>query len=258
MSIAIPHKRTRAAGPSAARLRCGDASSEARGPDPDPGHRAGPEHGVDPQLTTARQRLDTAVRLLAPAQSELSRNGPDAMGQATDALGETSKHLAVIRSGIDAGTVSVADAYSFYNRTPQGDVNTSVWSAITARGSATSSTRPTSSRPRSRTPWSRAPPGNVWARWSPSWPSARSPRRRARPNGPHRNRFRSRRPSGSAAPTRSLAARHDISVRLSDSDHGGVRAIVLFPARLIERGTSGDPTVAGPDSALAADSRNRP
>ncbi|QVI19304.1 sensor histidine kinase [Nocardia tengchongensis] len=72
------------------------------------------------QLTTARQRLDTAVRLLAPAQSELSRIGPDAMGQATDALGETSKHLAVIRSGIDAGTVTVADAYTFYNRIPQG------------------------------------------------------------------------------------------------------------------------------------------
>ncbi|WP_433665744.1 sensor histidine kinase [Nocardia sp. CA-136227] len=71
------------------------------------------------QLTTARQRLDTAVRLLAPAQSELSRLGPDSMGQATTAMGETSKRLAGIRTGIDAGTVPAADAYAFYNRIPQ-------------------------------------------------------------------------------------------------------------------------------------------
>ncbi|MFD7846517.1 sensor histidine kinase [Nocardia sp. NPDC059764] len=48
-----------------------------------------------------------------------------------------------------------------------------------------------------------------------------------------------------------LAARHGISVRLSDSDHGGVRAIVLLPTVLIER----EPPHATPDSSHAVDSR---
>ncbi|MFE3226500.1 nitrate- and nitrite sensing domain-containing protein [Nocardia sp. NPDC059228] len=71
------------------------------------------------QLTKARQRLDSAVRLIAPAQSALSRIGPASMGQATDALGEMSKQLAGIRAGVDAGTLGLADAYAFYNHIPE-------------------------------------------------------------------------------------------------------------------------------------------
>lgn len=36
-----------------------------------------------------------------------------------------------------------------------------------------------------------------------------------------------------------LAARHDISVRLSESDYGGVRAIVLVPSKLLLPGETG-------------------
>ncbi|WP_433560639.1 sensor histidine kinase [Nocardia sp. CA-151230] len=71
------------------------------------------------QLTTARQRLDSAVRLIAPAQSALSRIGPASMDQATGALGEMSKQLAGIRAGVDAGTLGLADAYAFYNHIPE-------------------------------------------------------------------------------------------------------------------------------------------
>ncbi|MFJ9369003.1 nitrate- and nitrite sensing domain-containing protein [Nocardia sp. NPDC101769] len=71
------------------------------------------------RLTTARQRLDSAVRLIAPAQSALSRIGPASMGQATGALGEMSKQLAGIRAGVDAGTLGLADAYAFYNHIPE-------------------------------------------------------------------------------------------------------------------------------------------
>ncbi|GAB2540261.1 sensor histidine kinase [Nocardia heshunensis] len=71
------------------------------------------------QLTSARQRLDSALRVLAPTQSALSRMGPESMGQATDAISDVGKHLAELRTGVDAGTVALADAYAFYNRIPQ-------------------------------------------------------------------------------------------------------------------------------------------
>ncbi|MEC3917526.1 sensor histidine kinase [Nocardia sp. CDC160] len=71
------------------------------------------------RLTTARQRLDNALRALAPTQSALTHMGPESMGQATDAIAEVSKRLVSLRSGVDAGTVALADAYALYNRIPQ-------------------------------------------------------------------------------------------------------------------------------------------
>ncbi|WP_040808379.1 sensor histidine kinase [Nocardia concava] len=71
------------------------------------------------QLTTARQRLDNALRVLAPTQSTLTAMGPESMGKATDAIAQVTKALAGLRSGIDTGTVALADAYAFYNRIPQ-------------------------------------------------------------------------------------------------------------------------------------------
>ncbi|MGW4247369.1 sensor histidine kinase [Nocardia sp. NPDC004722] len=71
------------------------------------------------QLTTARQRLDSALRVLAPTQSALTRMGPESMGQATDAISDVGKRLSGLRSGVDAGTVPLADAYAFYNRIPE-------------------------------------------------------------------------------------------------------------------------------------------
>ncbi|MVU82732.1 HAMP domain-containing protein [Nocardia sp. ET3-3] len=71
------------------------------------------------QLTTARQRLDNALRVLVPTQSKLTQMGPESMGQATDAISEMGKRLAGLRSEVDTGSVASADAYSFYNRIPQ-------------------------------------------------------------------------------------------------------------------------------------------
>ncbi|APA98648.1 nitrate- and nitrite sensing domain-containing protein [Nocardia seriolae] len=78
--------------------------------------------GVDTdvrRLTTARQRLDKALRVLAPTQASLSEMGPESMSQATDAVGEVAKRLAGLRSGVDAGTAALPDVYAFYNRIPQ-------------------------------------------------------------------------------------------------------------------------------------------
>ncbi|MFE3442909.1 nitrate- and nitrite sensing domain-containing protein [Nocardia sp. NPDC059180] len=52
-----------------------------------------------------------------------------------------------------------------------------------------------------------------------------------------------------------LAARHDISVRLSESDYGGVRAIVLVPSKLLLPGDSGPGST---DSVLPDQARRRP
>ncbi|GAB0102321.1 hypothetical protein JMUB6875_12880 [Nocardia sp. JMUB6875] len=71
------------------------------------------------QLTTARLRLDNALRVLAPTQSTLTAMGPESMGKATDAIAQVTKALTGLRSGIDTGTVALADAYAFYNRIPQ-------------------------------------------------------------------------------------------------------------------------------------------
>lgn len=71
------------------------------------------------QLSTARQRLDSALRVLAPTQSTLTAMGPESMGKATDAIAQVTKALTGLRSGIDTGTVPLADAYAFYNRIPQ-------------------------------------------------------------------------------------------------------------------------------------------
>ncbi|TLF58781.1 sensor histidine kinase [Nocardia cyriacigeorgica] len=51
-----------------------------------------------------------------------------------------------------------------------------------------------------------------------------------------------------------LAARHDISVRLSESDYGGVRAIVLVPSKLLLAGESG----SAPPSEPVTEPRRRP
>ncbi|AYF76462.1 ATP-binding protein [Nocardia yunnanensis] len=71
------------------------------------------------QLTAARQRLDDALRVLAPTQESLTRMGPESMGQATDAIGAVATRLADIRSGVDAGSLALPEVYAFYNRIPQ-------------------------------------------------------------------------------------------------------------------------------------------
>ncbi|WP_280236921.1 sensor histidine kinase [Nocardia cyriacigeorgica] len=52
-----------------------------------------------------------------------------------------------------------------------------------------------------------------------------------------------------------LAARHEISVRLSESDYGGVRAIVLVPSKLLLPGDAGP---SATDSVLPDQARRRP
>ncbi|MEU0542702.1 nitrate- and nitrite sensing domain-containing protein [Nocardia sp. NPDC005978] len=70
-------------------------------------------------LTTARLRLDNALRLLAPAQSRLAELGPDAMGASVDAFAALGAGLVTLRAGVDAGIIPVAEAYAFYNRMPE-------------------------------------------------------------------------------------------------------------------------------------------
>ncbi|NEW59315.1 histidine kinase [Nocardia cyriacigeorgica] len=52
-----------------------------------------------------------------------------------------------------------------------------------------------------------------------------------------------------------LASRHEISVRLSESDYGGVRAIVLVPSKLLLPGDTGP---ASSDASLPDHARRRP
>ncbi|MFC9993978.1 nitrate- and nitrite sensing domain-containing protein [Nocardia sp. NPDC127526] len=77
--------------------------------------------GAEPDirtLTAARLRLDTALRLLAPAQSRLSSIGPEEMGDATAAFSALGNRLTGIRAGIDGGTLPIAEADAFYSQMP--------------------------------------------------------------------------------------------------------------------------------------------
>ncbi|WP_330180773.1 ATP-binding protein [Nocardia sp. NBC_01503] len=70
-------------------------------------------------LAAARQRLDSALHDLVPAQSRLHAIGPKSMDDATTALTELGKRLTVIRVGLDAGTLPLGDADAFYSSMPQ-------------------------------------------------------------------------------------------------------------------------------------------
>ncbi|MGX1811544.1 sensor histidine kinase [Nocardia sp. NPDC055321] len=80
-------------------------------------HIAGADTDVR-ALTTARLRLDTALRQLAPAQSKLAELGPDAMGASVDAFTALAPGLVTLRAGVDAGIIPAEEAYAFYNRMP--------------------------------------------------------------------------------------------------------------------------------------------
>ncbi|ATL67834.1 sensor histidine kinase [Nocardia terpenica] len=71
-------------------------------------------------LGAARQRLDSALRELAPVEARLNSVGRAKMSYDLGSFDTLKQQLPTLRGGIDTGTISIPDAYSAYTRILQG------------------------------------------------------------------------------------------------------------------------------------------
>ncbi|MEV6338833.1 nitrate- and nitrite sensing domain-containing protein [Nocardia vinacea] len=77
--------------------------------------------GMDPgaplqSMSVARGNLDQALRTLASSVAQLNKTANDQMLSAIEAFNAVVHELPTIRGGIDAGTLSISDAYGFFNK----------------------------------------------------------------------------------------------------------------------------------------------